>query len=100
ALKTERLPSTGWTRATVPVDLLKVGGNDVYFSGGGSLLVEPSKKPGRSFKSTDAGRTWTTHNLTGKGNLEGEYVVRLRLGRYAPSGWAMSPVIDLWGPGI
>jgi hypothetical protein len=96
----ERLPSTGWTRAKVPVRALKVGDNEIQLSGGGNLLVEPSKRPGRSGKSTDGGRTWTRHNLTSKGNVEGEYVIRLRLGRYAPRGWAISPVLDLGGDGI
>src|SRR5262245_32278851 len=96
----ERLPSTGWTRATVPTKLLRVGDNEVTLSGGGNLLVEPSKRPGRSVKTTDGGRIWTRHNLTSKGNVEGEYVIRLRLGRYAPRGWAISPVLDLGGDGI
>src|SRR5262245_2267688 len=43
----ERLVSTGWTRAAVPVKLLRVGDNEVTFSGGGNLLVEPSKRPAR-----------------------------------------------------
>src|SRR5439155_26341231 len=68
----ERLPSTGWSRAKLPVELLKAGTNEVMLWGGGSLLVEPSKKPARSAKSTDGGRTWTQHNLTGKGNVAGE----------------------------
>src|SRR5437870_2263397 len=99
-LNAERLPSTGWSRAKVPVNLLKAGANEILLWGGGSLLVEPSKKPGRSAKSIDGGLTWTQHNLTGKGNVEGEYLIRLRLGRYAPRGWAVSPVIDLWGGGL
>src|SRR5207245_9238372 len=67
----------------------------VVFSGGGSLLLEPGRG-GRSFKSTDAGRTWSSKQLTGKNNQQGEYLVRLRLGRDAAHGWAMSPVFDLW----
>lgn len=92
----ERLPSTGWTRAKLPRQALGPGANDVRIWGAGSLLVEPSKQPGRSFKSTDGGRTWSREHLTAKGTVQGEYLVRLRLGRYAPRGWALSPVIDLW----
>lgn len=92
----ERLASTGWTRAKVQPSLLKVGENEVVLWGGGSLLVEPARLPGRSFKSTDGGRNWSNHQLGPKGNLQGEYLVRLRLGRYPTNGWAMSEVIDLW----
>ncbi len=96
----DRLKSTGWTRAKLPTNLLRKGDNDFRFWGGGNLLVEPSKHPARSSKSTDGGRTWSGNGLTGKANQQGEYLVRLRLGRNAPRGWAASPVIDLWGPGI
>ena len=39
-----------------------------------------------SFKSDDGGQTWSQEKLGGKNNLRGEYLVRLRLGRYAPRG--------------
>ena len=93
--KAERLLSTGWMRVKIPPALLKSGENEVVCSGGGSLLLEPGRG-GRSFKSTDSGRTWSSKHLTGKNNQQGEYLVRLRLGRYAAHGWAMSPVFDLW----
>jgi hypothetical protein len=92
----ERLPSTGWTRARVPPALLRAGPNEVVLAEGGTLLVEPGRGRGRSFKSTDGGRSWSGHNLGPRDNQEGEYLVRLRLGRYAPRGQALSPVLDLW----
>src|SRR5262245_26756407 len=92
----ERLFSTGFSRARVPPDYLKAGDNEVVFGGGGSLLIEPARQPGRSFKSNDASKTWTNRQLGTKDNLQGEYLVRLRLGRYARSGWAMTPILDLW----
>jgi hypothetical protein len=91
-----RLVSTGWTRVRVPPALLKKGANEVVFSGGGGLLLEPSRQPGRSFKSSDGGKTWSKFTLGAGNNQQGEYVVRLRLGRYAARGWAKSGVIDLW----
>src|SRR5262249_36490889 len=94
----ERLPSTGWTRARVPPAVLRAGANEVVLAGGASLLVEPGRGRGRSFKSTDGGRTWSGHNLGPRDNLQGEYLVRLRLGRYAPRGQVLSPVLDLWYP--
>src|SRR5262245_37628238 len=72
----ERLVSTGWTRAKVPVEHLKAGANEFRIWGGGSLLVEPSKQPGRSFKSNDGGKTWSRDNLSGKSNQQGEYLIR------------------------
>src|SRR5262249_44730568 len=96
----ERLTSTGWTRAKIPVEHLKKGKNEFRLWGGGSLRVERSKQPGRSFKSADGGRTWHRDSLGAKGNQQGEYLIRLRIGRHAPRGWAMSPVLDLWGADI
>lgn len=90
-----KLKSTGWQVAQLPAKLLRAGDNEIVFSGGGSLLVEPGR-PGRSFKSTDEGKTWSNKQLTSKGNVEGEYVVRLRLPLHASEGWAMTQVLDLW----
>jgi hypothetical protein len=90
----ERLASTGWWRAGV-LPYLKPGDNEIVLKDG-QLLVEPGRQPGRSFKSRDGGRTWSTQDLTDKGGLQGEYLMRLRLGRQASSGWAMSQVLDLW----
>jgi hypothetical protein len=95
--KSEPLVSTGWTRVKVPPGYLKAGANEVVLSGGGSLLIEPGRRPGRSFKSNDGGRTWSDTELGSGNNLQGEYLVRLRLGRYAPRGWVLSEVLDLWG---
>ncbi len=95
----QKLVSTGWSRVKLPTDALKVGQNEIVFKGGGSLLVEPSKKPGHSFKSVDGGKTWSTDDLTSKANQQGEYLVRLRLGKYAASGSATSQVFDMWTGG-
>jgi hypothetical protein len=95
-LKCEPLPSTGWSHARVAADLLKSGANEIVFAHGGRLLIEPGR-PGRSYKSCDGGANWSNRELGDKNDLQGEYLVRLRLGRYAPRGWALSPVLDLWG---
>lgn len=91
----ERLKSTGWSHVKVPTSILKKGANEFVFRGGGHLLVEPGR-PGHSGKSTDGGRTWARDNLTGTGDQAGEYVVRLRLERFAARGWVMSAPLDLW----
>jgi hypothetical protein len=94
--KPERLPSTGWYRVGVSPRLLKAGSNEVILKGPGQILIEPTAKPGRSARSTDGGQTWSGSDVGGKGHTPGEYVVRLRLGRYAKGGWAESSAIDLW----
>jgi hypothetical protein len=94
-LKIEPLVSTGWKRARVSSTFLKTGANEIIFAGGGRLLIEPGR-PGNSFRSDDSGETWSNGDLGGDKHLQGEYLVRLRLPRYAPRGWVMSPVIDLW----
>jgi hypothetical protein len=97
-LKCEPLVSTGWTRARVASACLKKGENEVVFSGAGSLLIEPGRS-GRSFRSVDGGATWSNRELGDKGSLQGEYLVRLRLPRYAPRGWWMSEVFQITSGG-
>jgi hypothetical protein len=93
----QRLVSTGWSRVPIAPELLKAGENELIFSGGGSLLLEPGR-PGRSFKSRDGGRTWSNRSLGKDSDQQGEYLIRLRLARYAPRGQADSQVFDLWAP--
>jgi hypothetical protein len=95
--KSEPLVSTGWTRAKIPPGYLKAGANELVFSGGGSLLIEPGRRSGRSSKSSDGGRTWSDTELGARNHLQGEYLVRLRLSRCAPRGWVLSEILDLWG---
>jgi len=89
-----RLISTGWSRVSVPAKLLKSGTNEVVLGGGGSLLVEPGRT-GKSFKSRDGGKTWSQENLTGAGDVAGEYLVRFRLPQHARTGTATTHPIDL-----
>lgn len=96
---TKPLASTAWARADVPNTLLRAGANEVVLSGGGSLLIEPCRQPGHSLKSTDGGRTWSAKVLGKNEDLEGEYLIRLRLGRYSTRGRVLTPVIDVWDCG-
>jgi hypothetical protein len=91
----ERLVSTGWSRVAVPPALLRAGENEVVLREG-QLLVEPGRRPGRSSKSSDGGRTWTNERLGTCDSQPGEYLIRLRLGRYAARGAAHSQILDLW----
>ena len=84
-----------WHRADVPVEWLKLGLNEVICWGGGVIWLEPSKSPNRSAMSSDGGRTWDYRHLNAEHTLDGEYMVRLRLGQHPRVGSLSSPVIDL-----
>ena len=53
--------------------------------------------PQASAKSVDGGKTWRQDNLGSKGRISGEYVVRLVLGSYRPTGLLWSNVVDMGG---
>lgn len=98
-----------WTKIPVPVEYLKTGDNIIIIK-----TLEPDAKfktyvsldenykygsetrshsSGRSFKSSDKGKTWSK-NLGINSNVSGEYSVRLKLIGYKSEGWLLSPVID------
>jgi hypothetical protein len=91
-----RLRSTGWSRLKL-TDQLHQGLNSILMKDGGQVLFEP--RPGRylgsSDKTTNAGENWGRGLGSGNGQ-SGEYLVRLRLKKYAASSWALSEAIDLW----
>ncbi|MDY7010990.1 MAG: hypothetical protein SVV80_09605 [Planctomycetota bacterium] len=88
-----------WFVTDVPVKYLKKGVNNIVFrSDKGSTWrfgIENSLIPNRSAQSTDGGKTWNYDALGIRGDHNGEFLIRLRLKRYAPSGNITSPVIDL-----
>ncbi len=57
--------------------------------------VEASKVPNRSAKSIDGGKTWDYNHLGKGGFIDGEYLIRLRLGRYADSAEILSDYLEL-----
>ena len=86
----------------IPVALLKQGDNEVVLScpedEGRSIKIatpedilrnapDRARRPRRSFKSDDGGKTWRLIN--------GEYLLRMHLIQYAPKGDLMSQVTDL-----
>jgi len=85
----------GWGAVDVPLGLLHAGTNSFVFSGAGSLFVDNCLKPNRSARSVDGGKTWDFDHLGTDGEFNGEYCVRLGLGRYPGSGVLWSESIDL-----
>ena len=99
--------SDAWMAVDVPRNALRVGNNEVQFSGGGGLYIESSTWPpppgndgvSHSQRSFDAGATYHVGSLGQTGQVQGEYRVRLRLhGVHPPSGRMISPVVDCTYP--
>ena len=90
----------GWQEVKVAPKLLKMGTNTVIIRAktGRScrFYIEQSVYPNRSAVSRDGGKTWDFDRLSSNRNLNGEYIVRLLLGRHPASGWIESEPVDLW----
>jgi hypothetical protein len=94
-----RMLAGGWVRCDVPVSYLAPGLNSVILRNETktpfSASVEASKTPNRSAKSLDGGKTWDYDHLGKGGFIDGEYVIRLRLGRFPDSAEIISDNIEL-----
>lgn len=91
-----------WATVDVPPACLRRGTNVVIFSGDGILYLDNCLLPNRSARSLDGGNTWDYDHLGRDGEYNGEYAVRLGLGRYPAQGELWSEGIDLAslaGPG-
>ncbi len=90
----------GWQEVTVDPKFLRKGVNTVIIRAktGRScrFYIEQSVYPNRSAVSRDGGKTWDYDRLSSNRNLNGEYIVRLLLGRHPASGWIESEPVDLW----
>ena len=84
-----------WATVDVPPDCLRRGKNEVIFSGSGMLYVDNCLLPNRSARSLDGGKTWDYDHLGHDGEYNGEYMVRLGMGRYPEQGMLWSDGIDL-----
>ena len=93
----ERMLTGGWDRKRIPARMLRDGRNEFIFSHHGVLHVDPGPG-GHSSRSFDGGKTWHEAALGPDNDVRGEYMVRLRLKGYAPSGQLTSPFIDLADP--
>jgi hypothetical protein len=102
-----------WFVAAVPVGALRGGTNvvemwadsedtswEVMLSADGEFGRGSETRvshPDRSARSTDGGATWDRQRLGWKGELDGEYGLRLSLDRYVQKGVLRSAVLDLAG---
>ena len=95
--KVERMMTGGWDRARIPARHLRDGLNTIDLGMNGVLFLDPGAG-GRSSRSFDGGGTWHRNALGADGQLQGEYLVRLRLKGFAPAGELVSPACDLADP--
>jgi hypothetical protein len=93
----------GWERVPLDPKLLRKGVNTVILRSkpgeNRRFLIEQSLYPNRSAVSRDGGATWDYDRLSRAGNINGEYIVRLALGRHPAGGWIESESVDLWPRG-
>ncbi len=100
-----------WFAIEIPVQFLRCGRNEIwlwaeseqtswevmvaadaeYLRGSETRVAHPD----RSAKSVDQGATWDFAHLGWKGEVDGEYCIRLSLDRYRRAGEYISPVIDV-----
>ena len=106
ATKRERTVSGYWSVYPVPVNVLREGVNEIVLGGTGSVYIaraedfaagslERPTHPKRSARSSDGGVSWNVDKLGPKGDIAGEYCVRLDLERPRAAGSLVSPVWDL-----
>ncbi len=90
-----------WEQYEISPSLLKAGLNSIVLKGQGKVWIARdderptiSPPPHRSVKSGDQGGTWSD-KLGPKGDIDGEYYVRLYLEQHQPIGTLTLPVLDL-----
>jgi hypothetical protein len=102
-----------WQYQEIPGEYLRTGKNTILIRSrdgkpGWALMVAdyadfhkgcaaPLPFAQASAKSKDGGKTWRQDNLGSKGQISGEYVVRIFLDSYRPSGLLSSEVVDMGG---
>ena len=89
-----------WQAYTVNPAAFKPGLNDIVISGSGQVWIARSDDsyaqfPHRSARSTDGGASWKVDQLGDKGNISGEYYVRLLLDHRRSKGSILLPVMDV-----
>lgn len=104
--KRERTVSVYWSVFPIPVESLREGTNEIVLGGTGSVYIaraedyaagsrDRTEHPKRSARSTDGGKTWSVDKLGTKGDIAGEYSVRLFLERPRRGGSLTTPILDM-----
>jgi Transglutaminase-like superfamily len=91
----ERMLTGGWDRATIPGEYLRTGRNEIVFGGAGHLLIDADASRGASSKREGEEGPWRSGILGPDNDIDGEYVVRMRVRGRPAKGQLTSPVIDL-----
>jgi hypothetical protein len=95
-----------WEQYRFDPAMLVAGRNEFVLHGTGKIWIARddefaagsqtrTRHPNRSAKSRDAGQSWDYEHLGPKGDLDGEYCVRLFLDQQQSRGWLTSPVVDV-----
>jgi hypothetical protein len=95
-----------WQKYEIDPMQLVAGENEIVVRGTGKVWIarddeyaagstERIRHPNRSAKSLDRGASWSDTKLGTKGDIDGEYYVRLFLERHRAKGTLTTPVVDL-----
>ena len=95
-----------WETYSFSPDVLKAGKNEIVIRGPGRVWIARAEDfasgssdrkvhPNRSARSSDGGTTWDFDRLGPRGDIDGEYYVRVFLEQYRTHGSLKSQVIDL-----
>lgn len=95
-----------WQAWTFPPGVLKAGSNSFVISGSGAIGIARDDEfaagsltrrahPNRSARSADGGKTWSDTKLGPKGDIDGEYYVRVFLDQAAEEGTLTLDVLDV-----
>ena len=104
-LKNRAKAGNYWQAYSIPPECLIAGKNEIVLFGSGKVWIaraedfasgssDRAKHPNRSARSSDAGKSWDYDKLGPKGDIDGEYYVRLFLDRHHAKGTLMLPVAD------
>jgi len=85
----------GWDRFMVPGRYLHKGRNEIVFHGPCSLWVDADAPAGHSAKRLEPDGYWKNEALGSNDDLEGEYVIRIRVRGYPEKGTLTSPIVDV-----
>ena len=89
-----------WQAYNIDPAALRPGVNAIVIGGAGMIRIARADDsyadlPHRSARSTDGGKFWSVDRLGPRGDIAGEYYIRLYLERFLPSASLLLPVMDV-----